>query len=108
MLRERICFMARPDTQRATRIAKERINYLYHLAKERLEDDPKQSRRAIAMLRDMATKHNIRIADEKRTFCLKCDTLLVPGKTCTVRVHDKRRVLTCDHCGAIKRLGLTT
>ena len=94
--------MARPE-----KIAKERIEYLYALAMEKLDDDPDQSRRSIEMLRDLATKHNLKIPELKKTFCKGCDSLLVPGKTCTVRVHDDRRVITCSHCGQVKRLGLT-
>lgn len=92
---------------RADVVAKQRIEHLYALAKERLATDPDMSRRCVSHLRSLATKHNLRITDKKRTFCLGCDTLLVPGSTCTVRVHDDRRVITCTHCGRVKRLGLT-
>lgn len=98
--------MARQDPKKAERIARERIEYLYALAKDRLETNPDASRRYVGMLRDIATKHNVRVTEKKRTFCTECSTLLVSGKTSTTRVRNDRRIVTCGHCGMVKRLGL--
>lgn len=91
---------------RAKKIAQERISHLYALAQEELASHPDDSRRYVQLLRNLATKHNLRITTLKQTFCTECNTLLVPGTTATVRIHHDRRVLTCQHCNAVKRLGL--
>ena len=69
----------------------------------RLED----ARTAARHLRAVAKKHTLTITDIKQRLCAECDALLVPGKTCTVRVKGDRRVITCSNCGCVKRLGLT-
>lgn len=96
----------KPKT-RAAKIAQDRIQELYELAEKEYKDHPKDARNYIAKLRVLATKHNLRITELKRTFCKQCNTLLVPGETSTVRIHNNRRVITCTHCGTIKRLGLS-
>lgn len=88
------------------KIAKERIEYLYKLAKEKLEEHPEDSRKYIEMLRKLSTKHNLKITELKKKFCKECSTLLIPGTTSSVRIHNNRRVITCKNCGTIKRLGI--
>lgn len=89
----------------AKQVAKRRIKELFALANEHVESDPALARNAIGKLRKLATKHLITITEYKRQFCLECSTPLTPA-TATTRIRDGRRVITCKHCGAVKRLGL--
>ena len=91
---------------RAHNIANERIEQLFALVKQEYHSHSKDARRYVEMIRNLATKHNLRITDIKRQVCKECNSLLVPGKTCTVRIHNDRRIITCAHCQKIKRLGL--
>lgn len=98
--------MARKQTRS---LAQQRIDYLFSLA-QRWTDEQRFSdaRTAAKHLRALATKHLVSITEYKRRLCKQCDSLLVPGKTCRVRIKNDMRVITCDHCGAVKRLGFST
>ncbi|HIE41474.1 MAG TPA: ribonuclease P protein component 4, partial [Candidatus Aenigmarchaeota archaeon] len=43
--------------------------------------------------------------DLKRKFCKKCNMLLIPGKTCSIRLNRKTKTINikCFNCNNIKR-----
>ena len=91
---------------RAHVIAQERITHLYERIKQEYKTHPQDQRRYAEVLRSLATKHNLRITEIKRTLCKNCNTYLVAGVTATVRVHAAHRTITCLRCLTVKRLGL--
>lgn len=94
----------KPDWQRE--IAKERIQILLDLAKKNLEKHPNRSRRYVELARKIGLRYNIRLTKkQKRSFCKKCNTILIPGKTSTVRLDPKHKNLTikCLNCKNIFR-----
>ncbi|KAI0633229.1 RNAse P Rpr2/Rpp21/SNM1 subunit domain-containing protein [Trametes polyzona] len=68
------------------------------------------SRSYIGTLRTVGQKTMVRMDPTlKRTLCQKCDTVLLPGTTSSVRVnamrsHGKAVVYTCLTCKAIRRI----
>ena len=73
-----------------------------------------QSRHLVSQLRSISLKSQIRLSQEvKRSICKHCDTLLVPGRTCTERIENSSKdqkkpwadvlVRSCDACGTVKR-----
>ncbi len=98
--------MKRRDRKRiARKIARERIEILFELARERAEEgDIKLSRRYVDLLLKIARKYNIRLPREKKYhICKECHTFLIPGKTAKVRLKKGKVVIKCLHCGAYKR-----
>ena len=61
----------------------------------------------VRSLKDVAEKHVLRLEPAiKRSTCRKCDMPLVPGITSRVRTRAERErhtVVTCLHCGEVKR-----
>jgi ribonuclease P protein subunit RPR2 len=93
----------KPDWQQD--IAKERIQVLFDLAEKEFKKHPERSRRYVQLARKIGLRYNVRLPKEiKRSFCKKCNGLLLPGKSCTVRFVG-RKVLTikCSNCNKIYR-----
>jgi ribonuclease P protein subunit RPR2 len=72
------------------------------------------SRSYISQMRGVSLKSQLRLpADIKRSFCKRCDTLLVPGSTCVEGIqntsHGHKKpwadvlVIHCSVCGTKKR-----
>lgn len=68
----------------------------------------------ISHLRAVSLKGQIRLSPVmKHSICKRCEALLIPGSTSSVRVENKSRggkkawadvlVVTCRHCDAVKR-----
>jgi len=94
----------KPTWQRE--IAKERIQILFDLARKSLETHPNRSRRYIELARKIGLRYNIRLAKEqKKSFCKKCNTMLIAGKTATIRLDSNHGILTikCQNCKNIYR-----
>ena len=87
------------------KIAKERINKLFDLARvEALKENWERSRRYIQLARKIAMKFNISLKNYKRKFCKKCNTYFT-SKTVRIRYQkkDKRVTYTCLVCGNVQR-----
>ncbi|MEM2108666.1 MAG: ribonuclease P [Candidatus Bathyarchaeia archaeon] len=91
-------------------IAKQRIRILFHQARRVHKSNPQLSRRYITIARKIAMAAKIRLPTAyKRQICRKCNTLLVPGDNCRVRIKQKREphvVITCLNCGHMTRIVL--
>jgi len=86
------------------RIAKERISLLFELAKKELGSKPERSRRYVELARKIGLRYNVRLPKQvKRSFCKQCNTLLVPGRTCQVRIYGQVKIIKCTHCNKIYR-----
>jgi len=80
------------------RIALERIKYLFELAKK----NPEMSKRYLYILWKIKLKARVKLPKYiKRSFCKKCFTLWIPGKTCKIRIRKKWIILTCLGCGRV-------
>jgi ribonuclease P protein subunit RPR2 len=81
-------------------IAKERIEKLLNISKETAETKPEKSRRYVNLARKIGMRYNVRLSKyQKKQFCKTCDTILVPGKTMSVRVVGGKTVKKCSFCG---------
>ncbi|MGB9915649.1 MAG: ribonuclease P protein component 4 [Candidatus Bathyarchaeales archaeon] len=91
-------------------IAKQRIRILFQQAQRVHKSNPQLSRRYIATARKIAMAAKIRLPPVyRRQICRKCNTLLVPGDNCRVRIKQKREphvVITCLNCGRKTRIML--
>ncbi|XP_077980609.1 ribonuclease P protein subunit p21-like [Glandiceps talaboti] len=92
------------------REAFQRMNFLYQAAHSTLVQNPDNvelARFYIATMRTIAKRLVLRIDPSiKRTICKKCNLLLIPGITATVRMRAKREqhvVVTCLFCKMVKR-----
>lgn len=91
-------------------IARQRIQILLKQAKKSYRDNPQLSRRYIANARKIAMAAKIPLPTlYKRQICKKCNTLLVQGDNCRVRIKQKREphvVITCLSCSCKTRIPL--
>ncbi len=89
------------------KIAKERICILLNMAKKNYKNDPKLAERYVQLARKIGMKCNVRVPKEDRFFiCKECNTPLIPGLNCLLRVRSEggtKTVITCLKCGSRKR-----
>ena len=90
------------------RIAMQRIQTLYHLAKVTFNENPSSAQRYLDTARKIAMAAKIRLPKEyKRQVCKHCKSFILPGVNCRVRVKQRREphvVITCLKCGKQTRL----
>ncbi len=83
-------------------IASERITRLIELSEKTYlskNPDPILCKRYVALAREIGSHYKIRIPrSEKLKFCKKCDSVLIPGRNCTVRLSKASAIYKCD-CG---------
>src|SRR3990170_5438153 len=89
-------------------IAERRIGCLFNQAKIVHETNPKLSSRYVETARRIAMAAKIRFPTEyRRQICKECNSLLVVGDNCRVRIKQKREphlVVTCLNCGSHTRM----
>jgi len=89
-------------------IAKHRIQVLFQQAEKTRKENPQLASRYIETARKIAMAAKIRLPTKyKRRICKNCNTLLVPGDNCRVRIKQKREphlVITCLNCGYQTRM----
>jgi len=94
----------------AKQIARQRIQTLFQQAKKVYRDNPQLSSRYIATARKIAMAAKTPLPTVyKRQICKNCNTLLVQGDNCRVRIRQKREphvVITCLNCGCKTRIPL--
>jgi len=89
-----------------TKITKERIERLFSLAKEDFKNNPNRSKKYIELARKIGKRYNVRLTKkQKRSFCKKCNQLLIPSRTSTFDLDSEKKVITikCLNCGNIYR-----
>ncbi|BDC18326.1 ribonuclease P protein component 4 [Acidianus sp. HS-5] len=65
------------------------------------------ARKYVLLAREYSNKGRFKIPIEyKRTFCRKCLTPLIPGRTERIRIKSKILVRSCLICGWIRRYDL--
>jgi len=91
----------KPDWQQ--KIAKERIDILFVLAEDNLNNNLKRSQRYVELARRIGMRYNVRFSKEmKRKFCKKCNVLL-KGTKAKVRTEGKSLIIKCQNCNTIYR-----
>jgi putative YhbY family RNA-binding protein len=92
-------------------IAKQRIQILFDQAKKVCKTDPQLATQYIKSARRIAMAAKIRLPLEfRRQTCKNCNSLLVQGSNCRVRIKQKREshvVITCLNCGNQTRILLS-
>ena len=86
-----------------TGIASKRIEILFSLAKESYDTDPGLSRKYVKLIRRIGRHYRIRLGRKfKDNVCGKCDTVFIPGKSCTIRLVSgkRRKAIKCLNCGS--------
>lgn len=97
-----IRFSKKPDWQ--LKIARERIDILLDLAEKEFRKHPERSRRYIELVKKIGMRYNIRLAaEQKHSFCKRCNTLLKPGVTSEQRTQKGTIVIKCLKCNKIYR-----
>ncbi|MEM3596799.1 MAG: ribonuclease P [Candidatus Bathyarchaeia archaeon] len=92
------------------RIAMQRIQTLFHLAKEIFREDPALAQRYVDIARKIAMAAKVRLPKEyRRQVCRHCKSFILPGVNCRVRIKQRREphvVITCLKCGGHMRIPL--
>ncbi|MEM3617469.1 MAG: ribonuclease P protein component 4 [Candidatus Bathyarchaeia archaeon] len=92
------------------RIARQRIQSLFRLARETYHNDPFLAQRYVDIARRVAMAAKIRLPTEyRRMVCRHCKSLILPGVSCRVRIKQQREphvVITCLKCGKHMRIPL--
>jgi ribonuclease P protein subunit RPR2 len=98
------------DASTTKRIAMQRIQKLFSLAKETFNEDPSLAQRYIDMARRIAMAARVHLPTEyRRQICKHCKSFILPGVNCRVRIKHQREphvVITCFKCGKQTRIPL--
>jgi ribonuclease P protein subunit RPR2 len=92
-------------------IARQRVQTLFGLAGETLDQDPVLAQRYVNIARRIAMAAKIRLPTRyRRQICRHCKSFILPGVNCRVRVKQLREphvVITCLNCGKQMRIPLS-
>lgn len=88
------------------RIGLRRIKILIGIAGKVCHNEPDLAKRYVYLARKISQRLKIRIPGEyKRRFCKKCNSPLLPGYNCRVRLTGKTVTYYCKDCKNFKRIG---
>jgi ribonuclease P protein subunit RPR2 len=94
-------------TSSVKEIARQRIDTLFGLAEKEVKTNPELSRRYVELSRKIAMSARIPFPQQyRRRMCKNCNSMLMQGYNCRVRIQQKREphvVVTCLNCGAQTR-----
>jgi len=97
--------------ERIKHLAQARIEILWQQALRNMENRPEVARFQMRSARKIAQRSRTKIPRHiSRKICKQCGTILIPGKSCTVRIRHNRAkhmVVTCTECGKVRRYYLT-
>lgn len=87
-------------------IAKKRIEKLFNLAeKQALKGCIRLSDRYVEIARKISMRYLTSIPKYyKRFFCKHCYRYMLPGKTCRVRIQNKKIIFFCYNCKKFTRI----
>ncbi|MFH1398655.1 MAG: ribonuclease P [Candidatus Woesearchaeota archaeon] len=86
------------------KIALERIQTLFQQANKTCKEDQQLANRYVQLARKISTKFKVRIPSSlKKQFCKHCSSYLKQGINCTVRLHNRRVIYTCNNCKQVMR-----
>ena len=84
-----------------------RIDELLKQARYEFREHPERSERYLRLLWKLVQKYKVRLTrEQKLSFCKRCFTLWIPGKTVEVSFDQRNSVLQyrCKKCGFTRRL----
>jgi ribonuclease P protein subunit RPR2 len=91
-------------------IAMQRIERLFSLARETLNEDPSLAQHYVDVARKIAMAARVHLPKEYRCqICKHCKSYILPGVNCRVRIKQQRGphvVITCFKCGKQTRIPL--
>jgi ribonuclease P protein subunit RPR2 len=91
-------------------IAHERIGILFQRAQDVFNLEPELSQHYVELARKLSMRYKVKIPIElRRMICRQCKRLIIPGKTCRIRIKHKREphvVITCLICEEHMRIPL--
>ena len=91
-------------------IALERIRILFHRAQDVCNLEPELSQHYVELARKLSMRYKVTMPIElRRMICRQCKRFILPGKTCRIRIRQKREphvVITCLICGEHMRVPL--
>jgi ribonuclease P protein subunit RPR2 len=91
-------------------IARHRIQILFEQATRTFKENPERAQNYLLTAKKIAMAARVRLpVGYKRRICKECSSLLVPGKSCRVRIKSKREphvAVTCLKCGTTTRMPL--
>ena len=85
----------------------ERIRKLLGEARASYKTHPKRSERYLKLLWKLVEKYKVRLTrEQKLSFCRRCFTLWIPGKTVEISFDQRHNILQykCKNCGFRRRL----
>ena len=87
-------------------IAKKRIDFLLDRARDMYDEDKELAKKYVVLARKIGTGHRVKIGN--RSFCKKCDTVYLPGRTVKVRLSgmNKAVLYVCLNCNNVKKFML--
>ncbi|NWG10565.1 ribonuclease P [Candidatus Bathyarchaeota archaeon] len=92
------------------RIAAQRIQTLFRLAKEIFHENPSLAQHYVDTARKIAMAAKIRLPTEHRhQICSHCKSFILPGANSRIRIKQQREphvVITCLKCGKQTRIVL--
>jgi len=92
------------------RIAIERVQRLFLLARETIREDPALAQRYVDIARKVAMAARVRLPKEYRhQVCRHCKSFILPSVNCRVRIKQRREphlAITCLNCGKQTRIPL--
>lgn len=98
------------DVSTTKRIAMQRIQRLFSLARETFNEDPSLAQRYVDIARRIAMAARVHLPTEyRRQICKYCKSFILPGVNCRVRIKQQREphvVITCFKCGKQTRIPL--
>ena len=90
------------------RIARQRIQTLYRVAQETVQENPELAKRYVQLLRRIAQRTRTHLPlNIRRGICRECDTVLIQGYNSHTRLRQRREPhisITCQSCGNITRI----
>lgn len=93
------------DKHKEKRIGLRRIKMLLGIARQVYHNEPELGKRYVQIARKIGQKLRIRIPGEyKRKFCKKCNSPMLPGYNCRVRLTGKTVTYYCQECKNYKRI----
>ena len=93
------------DKWKRSRDADARINFLWTAARTVADVSGPASRHLVWLMKKIAVRLNHRLDRDavKRRVCRRCNAVLRPGTTATVRVRRRTIIVHCNACGSFRR-----
>jgi ribonuclease P protein subunit RPR2 len=99
------------DDKLIKEVAADRMERLFSLAEKGIEAKTKDSetlaKRYVALARKISAHYKVKLtAEMKNRICKKCNSVLVPGISCTVRLASQGCMVYRCACGEQKKIFL--